>query len=327
MYRSIFQLIVPLLLLLPITASAKNYPLGPVGGTGGYYFKKTVASHERVCGVYVRHGARIDAIQLKICDSSGNSYRSQRFGGSGGNESFFPIYSNEYLSAMIVYPGYYKGSQRVFGLALYKNKIGSTSSSTEVTSGLYGSQTYSTPKSLDPYRLFSPGIIGIWGRAGGELDAIGTVVSQSQIDNNPGITLANAVGGAGGSNINIVSQLEKVCKIDIRHGSVVDALRFKDCKSDGSTQYSPWYGGTGGSLSSFTLQSNEYLTAIRGSLINSGGKTIFSSVYFVTNLRTSAVYGQTSTRTFSIDIPSSRQSLDIGFRYSTIIYRMDVRLH
>lgn len=313
MRRSISQLIIPLLFLLPVTASAKNYWQGPAGGTGGYYFSKTVASHERICGVYVRHGARIDAIQLKICDSNGNSYRSQRFGGSGGTESFFSISSNEYLSDMVVYSGYRNGGNRVFGLKLYKENIGSGA---QVISPLYGS----TPNSEwidggghyhnqpDPILFRMPGIVGIFGRSAGELDAIGLVYSQNQLDNNLGLwdSVGGSVGGRGGSDFDTFRFEGKICKIDIRHASRIDALRFKDCRDDGSAVYTPLYGGTGGSLSSFTLKSGEYLTSIRGSLVTRDGGVDFSSIQFFTNLRTSPIYGQDSGRSFRLDIPAGK---------------------
>lgn len=313
MYRSIFRLALSLLFLFPVAVSAKNYWQGPAGGTGGHYFAKTVASHERVCGIYVRHGERVDAIQLKICDGSGNSYRSQRFGGSGGYESFFPISSNEQLSRMLVYVSNKKGSSRVYGLRLYKKRVGGGS----VASPLYGSAPNmpwvdangNIHNSPDPLDFRVPGIVGIWGRAGGELDSIGLIFSKNQLDNSlepAGSLVGGSVGGLGGTFLNAFRFEGKICKINIRYGTRIRALRFKDCRGSGNAVYTPFYGGTGATLSSFTLRSGEYLTAIKGSLTTRDGEVRLSSIKFVTNQRTSVTYGSNTGRPFRLEIPAGK---------------------
>ncbi|WP_250461164.1 jacalin-like lectin [Microbulbifer litoralis] len=310
MIRNIVRFTAFLFFVFPVVASAKNYWQGPAGGTGGNYFSKTVASHERVCGVYVRHANRVDAIQLKICDQSGNSYRSQRFGGSGGDESFFPISSNEKMSRMLVYVSNRNGSSRVYGLRLYKKTVGGSS----VASPLYGTapnmpwidSNGNLHNSTDPLDFRVPGIIGVWGRAGGELNSIGLVFSKNQLDNSPepaGSLVGGSVGGLGGNFLETFRFEGKICRVDIRYGARIRALRFKDCRSNGSAVYTPFYGGTGASLSNFTLRSDEYLTAIEGSMTTRDGEVRLSSIKFVTNQRVSVTYGSNTGRPFRLEIP------------------------
>lgn len=299
-------------LIFPISAPAKNYWQGTIGGTGGAHFQKIISSHEHICGIYVRHGNRVDAIQLKICDNSGNSYLSQRYGGSGGSESFFPVYSDEYISGTVVYSNQRDENTRIYGLKFIKNKIGSISKATEVESPLYGSAT-TTPtfyngkiyNSQDPLFFMTPGIIGIWGKAQSELDSLGVIFSETQLANNKNSPWVGAAGGNDGIFVNNFTIEGAICGIDIRHGSRIDALRFKDCKSDGSHIYSPWQGGSGGSQSTFSLQENEYIKSINGSLINRNNEVVLSSIYFVTNMRNSPVYGVATTDTFNIEIPEN----------------------
>ncbi|TLM77318.1 jacalin-like lectin [Microbulbifer harenosus] len=308
MRKSIFLF---LFIVFPAVGFAKNYWQGPVGGTGGNYFQTVVADHERVCGVYIRHGSRIDAIQLKVCDKSGNSYRSQRFGGGGGSESFFAISSAEYLSGLKVYLGRRDGGERIFGLQLEKNRIGSSSSSTRVTSPLYGTKTTKlliqdgvSYQSISPFDYSVPGIVGLFGRANKELDAVGLVFSDGQRGNDPDNLLRTAIGGKNGVYDDFFQFTDgNICRFDVRHGSRIDGLRFKKCTDNGGSLYSPWYGGSGGSISSFILQDGEFLVAIRGSLVTRNGRVTLSSIYFVTNKRVSPIFGETTSREYKVEIP------------------------
>lgn len=321
---NLFSLLL-LYLVFPNFSYADNYWAGPSGGTGGYPFEKRLASNERVCGIYVRHANRIDSIQLKICDLYGNSYRSDRFGGDGGSESYFPIAEDEYLSSVLVYLGDRYGGQRVFGLSLGKNKVGAP----KYTLGdyaMYGKKTQNVQiidgvayMATIPNVFSLPGIRGIWGRSAAELDALGVIFSQKQMDNSNNY-FSLTTGGTSGYYTNIMEFKGNLCQISIRHGRRIDALRFKDCKDDGSSKYSPWLGGSGGSPTTFNLSHDEYITSIEGSIITQDKQVKISSIYFLTNKRRSPTYGSMTSSKFSLPIPKNRRLSGISANLSDEVH-------
>jgi len=107
---------------------------------------------------------------------------------------------------------------------------------------------------------------------------------------------AVVVGGGGGGPFDdstMVNVARKITSIDIRHGSSVDAIRVN---YDGQNQ-TPFHGGSGGSLSTFNLDSDENIVRIEG---RSG--TILDRLQFVTDKgRTSDLYGGNGGGPFSLD--------------------------
>jgi hypothetical protein len=126
------------------------------------YARSFAPYHERICGIKVHHGARIDAIQVEICGLNGVTTFKPKHGGNKGSESYFKLYDYEYLVAIKGWIGYKSVTARVFGLQFITN--------TGRVSPVYGKQT------RDPFELNVPEgyvINDITGATVKELDAIG----------------------------------------------------------------------------------------------------------------------------------------------------------
>ena len=93
-----------------------------------------------------------------------------------------------------------------------------------------------------------------------------------------------------------------VKKIDIRHGNQVDMLQVTYRLANGSTYTAPAHGGTGGSLSSFTLAKNERIVRMEGKTNN----VLVDQVTFVTQNdageeKTYGPFGQTGQTQFKVE--------------------------
>lgn len=318
--------------------SAQSYLAGPAGGTGGNDFETRLRSNEWVCGMFVRHAKRIDAIQLKVCDSYGNSYKSQRFGGKGGSESFFAINKDEYLAGATIFLTYKNGNQRVAGLTLSKLKRNATSllSSVDQTFGTQTKQYVYVEEDRKFYltnlqlEFVLPGIRGIWGRAGSELDALGFIFSQDQVNIDRPHQLGNitriAAGGLLGSRDEVFYSKNKICEIKIRHAQRIDALQFSACQQGRVVETSKLFGSNGGSQSTFSLAEDEYIKEIKGSTIKRDKKVIFSSIYFVTNKRTSPTFGVPTSAKFNLSVPSGKEVTGIFANYDDELYSIELIL-
>ncbi|KAJ4773121.1 Mannose-binding lectin superfamily protein [Rhynchospora pubera] len=99
-------------------------------------------------------------------------------------------------------------------------------------------------------------------------------------------------GGGGGSEKNMdSSSITRIVKISVRHGVAIDnfAVRFVRNGREESTEQ---WGGQGGNLTEFNLQSTEFITAVKGYYGNFNGNFVVRSLKFVTNLGTFGPYGQ-----------------------------------
>ena len=121
------------------------------------------------------------------------------------------------------------------------------------------------------------------------------------------ITRSAAFGGGGGSawDDNVTSHsptIVGIYKVDIRHGNQVDMLQVTYRLVDGSTYTAPAHGGTRGSLSSFTLASNERIVRVEGKTNN----TLVDQVTFVTQNdvgaeKTYGPFGETGQTPFKVE--------------------------
>ncbi|MBI5877992.1 MAG: hypothetical protein HZB53_10090 [Chloroflexi bacterium] len=133
---------------------------GPFGGTGGREFsdKDQVPAGVRITGVNVRHGSRIDAIQVVL--SSGTL---PAHGAGGGGFTNFSLAANEYITGIEGRTG-----TRVDSLRIRTN--------TGRTSVWFGGSGGSLP-----YSLVAPAgyeIFAFFGRSGEEVDAIGACMRR-----------------------------------------------------------------------------------------------------------------------------------------------------
>ena len=274
-----------------------DFFVGPVGGTGGAHFEDIAGNNEHVCGLYVRHGARIDAIQLKICRADGSAYRSARRGGSGGSESYIPLDNGPVESSgfpvfLRVYLGYRSGNQRVFGISrLDGGYLGG--------GGIYGTET---SQSID-FEVSK--ITGIWGRSGSVLDAIGIVYTDFDGDFS---VKAEAGGGQGDLSAGVGSG--KNCRsIGVRHGKRIDAIKFYNC-AGGDVD---WVGGNGGAESHVHLLGNnepfptDTIYSIEGSTVKVDGIVRISSITIKTKKGASYSYGTLTSQIFKLQTSPSHQ--------------------
>lgn len=157
-----------------IPGNYQNGDSGSFGAVGGGekshifsdYTQRNSPSFEKICGFRVRHGNRIDAIQIKVCDISGKYHYQQMHGGAGGTLSSFNLRDNEHLVAIKGWIGKRNETTRIFGMQFVTNA--------GRTSPIYGKST------SIPFELHVPNdyhIDGIFGAAIAELDAIGVTFS------------------------------------------------------------------------------------------------------------------------------------------------------
>jgi len=120
---------------------------------------------------------------------------------------------------------------------------------------------------------------------------------------------APATDVAGGRGGNAFSDLEpdqgaRVIGVQVRAGDQVDSVQLMYMLRDGRTVAGPRHGGSGGNLSVFRLDADEYLVGISG---RSG--SYIDSIQFQTNKRTSPTFGGNGgDRDFRIEVPANTQA-------------------
>jgi hypothetical protein len=113
------------------------------------------------------------------------------------------------------------------------------------------------------------------------------------------------VGGSGGNAFSDPEpeQGARVVEVQVRSGDHVDSVQLVYTLNDGRTVMGPQHGGSGGRLSVFHLDADEYLIGISG---RSG--SYIDSIRFQTNKRTSPTFGgKGGSRDFQIEIPEDTQ--------------------
>ncbi|WP_086930720.1 jacalin-like lectin [Agarilytica rhodophyticola] len=163
---SLVQVIILSLILFANYSHSSSFNVGPVGGLLGKEFVDKLPDSQRICGINIRYGNRIDAIQLKVLDDFGNTFFKNKHGGNRGSLTFFSLGPTEYIKKI---EGFYnrRRSNRVFGLRFHTNlKI----------SPWYGTQS-------GRYFVFDAptgySIQGIGGYSGDELDALSAFIRKN----------------------------------------------------------------------------------------------------------------------------------------------------
>ena len=120
------------------------------------------------------------------------------------------------------------------------------------------------------------------------------------------------VGGPGGNAFLDAqpAQGARVVEVQVRSGDHVDSMQLVYALYDGRTVMGPRHGGSGGGLSVFHLDADEYLLGISG---RSG--SYVDSIQFQTNKRTSPVFGgRGGDRDFRVDVPENAQVTGLAGR-------------
>lgn len=120
MNNMVFRILALATIFVSLSANA-DFKLGPTGGIGGYAFEKILTENERLCGLNVYHGNRINAIQLRICDKYNNVYFSEILGSSTGTLSSFVFQKNEFLTQINTRTVSVNGTPRIAELGIWTN--------------------------------------------------------------------------------------------------------------------------------------------------------------------------------------------------------------
>ena len=140
----------------------KVFNEGPSGGTGGKSFVDDAIDYD---GVYlkeirVRSGKRIDSIQCIYEESDGHTYIGPTNGGSGGESNHFILDDDEFIQEV-------------------RGRYGSRLDSIQFITDRQQSPVYGGSGGGSQFRYMAPEnfeIIGFFGRAGEEVDAIGVIL-------------------------------------------------------------------------------------------------------------------------------------------------------
>ncbi|MGD9675700.1 MAG: jacalin-like lectin [Candidatus Bipolaricaulia bacterium] len=149
--------------------------LGPVGGTGGEEFDARPpgsGDEWKISQIELRSGKRIDQIEITWHSKQGDSKSSPGFGGQGGDRSEVLVPHDDYLTKITgtiawVHEGETMRDQ-VVSLRLVRR------------SGAGSEEEYGNPGPV-PFSLECPEgyqILGIFGRSGKELDALGVYIDR-----------------------------------------------------------------------------------------------------------------------------------------------------
>jgi len=280
------------------------------GGTNGTFFIDDLANNDRVLSDLTInagpsgshflgwHEGVIAAISMQTKLSYDPSFPSKQGAKHGGNGSAYTL--NSGFSLSMLEPGDHLtsiyiwadepsrgASARVRGLRF---------NTTRKSYGIYGAEIgkrYTVPINGD--------IVGFYGRAGGEIDALG-VFTRPPAGSGEVIKFNNnrfrggfCYGGVGGASfVNRLSETTTpVKKIEIRHGQYINGIRIMGENGD----QSDWHGWESDTLSTFVLSSGEFITSLK----ITAGKYI-NSLQIFTNCGKTVVFGHESGADFIIGL-------------------------
>ena len=107
---------------------------------------------------------------------------------------------------------------------------------------------------------------------------------------------SGSFGGSGGSKFN--DDIVGIRGMKIRHGNQVDSIQVTYILADGTIWEGPRHGGTGGSLSQFTLEEGEKLVKMEGKTNNA----LVDQLTFHSNKgKKYGPYGKTGQTSFSVE--------------------------
>lgn len=138
-------------------------------------------------------------------------------------------------------------------------------------------------------------------------------------------------GGSGGGSFNMKNEIPKyfdarVTKVKVRHNTRINAVQFTwEYKNGTKTKKSTYYGGTGGTESSFTLSDGEYINKIKiwGTESNSS-KGRVGRISFTTSKGKVYDYGETADSLQQWGKYSASQIIGLWGREGTEIDRAGI---
>jgi hypothetical protein len=278
--------------------------VGPCGGRGGEAKDMNINGVTRIVKISIRHSGAINTFTSSFL-RNGLEESTELWGGVGQNEGILAevnLKPSEYITSVKGHIGPYKNWSVVVRSLKFETNLGSF--------GPYGTEE-GVPFELP---AISGQIIGFHGRSHGALDAIGVYVQVSTQ------VLTNKVGPCGGSGGAVrdmnINGLTRIYKISVRHMGVIDALTVHFLRNGHEESTEQW-GGPGGKLTEFTLQSSEYITSVKGHLGSYENYFVVRSLKFETNLGSYGPYGTEEGVPF--ELPANGGQI-IGFHGRSMKY-------
>jgi len=236
------------------------------GGNGGWAFDDSTSNVDaqgRIKKIIVRAGERVD--NITVFYANGKSYSH---GGTGGSKHVIDLAADEYITGVTGRAG-----SKLDRITFITNK------------GSFGPYGGSGGNAFSVQLPDNKVLHYLHGRSGAEIDRIGFGYGDLPPALPSDIFATAPYGGTGGKSFNDFDGsplLGKITSINVRHGERIDNIAVNYA---GGTQVK--HGGNGGSLSTFTLDPDEWITKITG---RSSGRV--NQLRFFTNKgRQSPVYG------------------------------------
>lgn len=284
------------------TVQAAIHPSKSYGSDNGQVFtlpktRTAILSVDRIKRISIKHGRRIEKIQIEWVDKNGRTHR-QSTGENGGTWSHIDLGEDEYIIAVNGQSG-----SLVDQLTFVTNK--------RRVFGPYGGSggnkfTIRLPRAAK--------VIGFRGRSDQAIDRFGVIYDTA--DTPPRTETKTLFSKKYGSDSgqafmlpktrNEVLSVGKIKKISIKHGRRIEQIKMTWVDRRGETNTES-VGGNGGNWSHIYLSEGEYIIAVNG---RSG--TLIDQLTFITNKRrVLGPYGGNGGNEFNIDLP--RGGKVIGF--------------
>lgn len=283
----------------------KNFSLGPFGGKGGHPWEYVFRSIRRFVVDYEQW---IHSIQLEYEDKNGKLVWSKKHGDTDGTSKSEVVleFPDEHFVSI---HGYYS-SIRVWEppATVIRSLTFKTNRRTYGPFGVEDGTRFSFP-------IMGTNIVGVYGRSGLCLDAIGLYLGTTQnLKTEPEPAAApppqiqvehikpRQYGGEGGDGWE--DMFRTIKRFVVRHGLWIDSIQIQYEDDNGNLVWSRQHGGDGGSKSEVVFESpDEYLVSIHGyySDIHKWGlaATVIRSLTLETNKKTYGPFGVEDGSKFS----------------------------
>lgn len=289
-------------ILFTDTAKASIHPSESYGSDNGQIFtlpnsRSAILSVDRIKRISIKHGRRIEKIQIEWVDKNGLIH-SQSTGENGGSWSHIYLSEDEYIVKVSGQSG-----TLVDQLTFYTNKR-----------RVYGPYGGNGGNRFDINLPRGAKVIGFRGRSGQAIDRFGVIYDTADTAPKTKVKtlFSKKHGGDSGRKFMLpetrgeVLSVDKVKKISIKHGRRIEKIRMAWVDKNGVFNTKST-GGDGGTWSHIYLAEDEYIIAVSGR----SGTLIDQLTFYTSKRRILGPYGGNGGAPFDIDLP--RGAKVIGF--------------